>query len=172
MKNLPYIPVMLLILAFSATSTICLSQISQNIKLSDDKPINVISFQEMQFGTFSQGAIGGTITITSQGDRQTTGSITPLNIGSNFFPLIFEVEAPEGSVISISRGDDIILHGSNGGTMSLKIGDAFPGNTFISNTAPPGRTQVRIGGTLTVGNLVTSPPGTYSGKFYITFMLE
>ena len=163
---------MLLIVAFSATSTICLSQISQNIKLSEDKPINVTSFQNMQFGTFSQGASGGTIAITSHGDRQTTGSITPLNIGPNSFPLIFEVEAPVGSIISISRGDDIILQGSNGGTMTLKIGNAFPGNTFISNTAPPGRTQVRIGGTLTVGNVATSPPGSYSGNFSITFMLE
>lgn len=172
MKNLPYIPVMLLVMAFSATSTLCLSQISQNIKLGDENPITVVSLQDMQFGTFSQGPAGGTIAITPQGDRSTTGSITPLNMGAVVLPLIFEVEAPIGSIISISRTENIIMNGSNGGTMTLKIGDAVPGNTFISNTAPPGRTQVMMGGTLTVGNLSASPPGSYSGKFNITFMLE
>ncbi len=172
MKYLPYIPAMLIIVAFCVTTNMGYCQISQPVKLNDEKPITVVNYQDIQFGTFSQGPGGGTITITPQGERQVTGSVVPLNFNSTFFPLIFEVEAPEGSVISIADTGPILLHGSNGGTMTLMIGDAFPGKTFVSNSSPPGRTQVRLGATLTVGSPATSPPGKYSGNINITFILE
>jgi hypothetical protein len=133
---------------------------------------SVTTLQNLCFGAFAQGSNGGTITISTNGSRNATGSVIPLNTGSFPAQAIFGVEAPEGTIISILNGPDVNLTGSNGGTMSLHIETADPLSPFISSVAPPGKIIVNLGGTLTVGDAFTSPPGSYSGTFYITFNNE
>ncbi len=126
----------------------------------------------MHFGAFTQGAIGGSIVISPTGMRTATGDVVLLNMGVSFLEAIFEIEGIVGSNVSIVNGPNATLTGSNGGTMSMSIGAATPGSSFINNVAPPGRTPVHIGGTLYVGAPASNPPGTYSGTFYITFNQE
>lgn len=132
----------------------------------------VSTLQNLSFGAFTQGSSGGTIIINNDGSRNATGTIVPLNLGVAYFQAIFAVEAPQGTVISLLNGPDASLTGSNGGSMSLKIGNSNPASPFISGVAPPLKTQISVGGTLTVGTPQQSPPGTYSGTFYITFNNE
>lgn len=128
--------------------------------------------QGLIFGAFFQGAVGGSVIIYPDGSRSVTGDIMQANLGIPFSPAIFEVDANPGTVISILNGPDAVLTGSNGGSVSLHIGSASTGPMFISTVAPPDRTQVRIGGTLTVGSAVTTPAGIYSGTFSVTFIQE
>ncbi|MCW3117564.1 MAG: hypothetical protein JWM28_1646 [Chitinophagaceae bacterium] len=143
---------------------ICLSAASQ--------VISVTTVQNMSFGAFSQGSSGGSVIIASSGSRTATGNVVPLNLGIQYFQAIFDVEASVNTIVSILNGPDATLTGSNGGTMSLHIGSSDPGSPFINAVAPPGRTQINIGGVLTIGNTASSPPGNYSGTFYITFNNE
>lgn len=138
----------------------------------DPGAIYVYTIQDLQFGSFVQGSSGGTITVSNAGVRSTTGTVLLLNQGSAFFEAIIDVEAAEGSLISITNGADVTLTGSNGGTMLLHIGNPSPGSPFNVTVSPPATTSVHIGGTLTVGNSGASPPGTYSGIFYVTFNQE
>jgi hypothetical protein len=62
------------------------------------------------------------------------------------------VEAAPGSLISITNGPDATLTGSNGGTVSLHIGNSDPTSPFNTTVSPTSRTPVNIGGTLTIGN--------------------
>jgi hypothetical protein len=133
---------------------------------------SVETIQNLQFGAFSQGNLGGSVIVSNNGSRSSTGSVVPLNLGQAYFQAIFEVEAPEGTVLSILNGPDAILTGSNGGSMSLHLGNPDPASPFINIAAPPLKTKVSIGGTLTVGNPQQSPPGTYTGTFYIIFNNE
>lgn len=133
---------------------------------------SVTTLQNLSFGTFSQGSSGGTVTISATGSRSVTGSVMPFNLGPSCFQAIFEVEAPAGTIISILAGPNATLRGSNGGSMTLQLGIADKGATFVSSVSPPASTQVSIGGTLTVGDAAASPPGTYTGTFYITFNNE
>jgi len=128
--------------------------------------------QNMSFGAFSRGNNGGTITISNSGTRSVTGDVALLNLGISYYESIFEVEAALGTVVSITNGPNVTLTGSNGGTMTMQIGSSNPASPFINSVAPPGRTAVRIGGTLTVGNATASPAGSYSGTFNITFHNE
>jgi Domain of unknown function (DUF4402) len=128
--------------------------------------------QGLNFGTFSHGPSGGTVIIYPNGTRSVTGDIVQLSAGIPFSPAIFEVEANPGTVVSIVNGPDVLLTGSNGGTMALHIGSSSTGSPFISNVAPPGRTEVRIGGTLLVGSPLANPGGAYSGSFMVTFIQE
>jgi hypothetical protein len=56
--------------------------------------------------------------------------------------------------------------------MSLHIGNTDVGSPFITTVAPPGKTRVNVGGTLTVSSPAANPPDSYSGSFYITFNQE
>lgn len=138
----------------------------------DPGAISVYSVQDMSFGAFTQGATGGTVIITPAGVRSVTGTVLPLNMGVFYYQAIFEIDAPEGSIISIMNGPDETLSGSNGGTMTLKLGASSPGSPFVTTVTQPLRTVVNIGGTLTVGDATAAPPGNYTGSFYVTFNQE
>lgn len=126
--------------------------------------------QGLQFGAFYQGALGGTVIVYPNGSRSTTGSVIQTNQGIAFSPAIFEVDAEPGTLVTIVNGPDVTLSGSNGGTISLHIGSSDPASPFIATQTSPGRTQIRIGGTLTLTNPLANPPGNYSGTFSVTFI--
>jgi hypothetical protein len=128
--------------------------------------------QGLIFGAFFQGATGGTVNIYPDGSRSVTGDLIQANLGTPFSPAIFEVDANPGTVIFILNGPDEYLTGSNGGSLRLHLGEASTGSLFISTINPPDRTQVRIGGTLTVGNALANPSGMYSGTFNVTFIQQ
>ena len=128
--------------------------------------------QGLIFGAFFQGIAGGTVIIYPDGSRSVTGDIVQANLGMPYSPAIFEIEAQSGTLISILNGPDVTLHGSNGGAIILHLGTSSTGSPFITTVAPPGRTQVRVGGTLTIGSPLANPPGAYSGTFSITFIQE
>jgi hypothetical protein len=128
--------------------------------------------QGLNFGAFIEGNSGGTVIVYANGSRSVTGSIIQVSQGSSFSPAIFQVTAVPGTIITISNGPDIILSGSNGGSMSMHIGASSLGSPFVATANPPARTQLSIGGTLTVGNPLANPPGNYSGTFSVTFIQQ
>jgi len=126
--------------------------------------------QGLNFGAFYQGGSGGTIIVYPSGARATTGSVIQTSQGYSFSPAIFEVDAEPGTLITILNGPDVTLTGSNGGTINLTIGDSDPPSPFIATATSPSRTMIRIGGILTLGNPLASPPGNYNGTFSVTFI--
>ncbi len=138
------------------------------------KPITIYTnpAQGLIFGAFYQGASGGTIIVNHDGTRSATGSLVLASLGYTYSAAIFEIDANQGTAISIMNGPDVMLSGSNGGSISLHIGSASTGASFVTSVVSPARTQVRIGGTLTVGNPLANPSGNYSGSFSVTFIQQ
>jgi hypothetical protein len=136
------------------------------------KPMSVTTFQNLSFGAIIQGFSGGTVIIYPSGSRSVTGDILQVNLGYSYYPAIFEVGANLGTLVTILNGPDVTLHGNNGGTMTFHLGESDPPSPFINTLHPPGLTQVRIGGTLTVGSALANPAGNYSGVFSVTFIQE
>src|SRR5450759_3335754 len=128
--------------------------------------------QNLSFGAFYHGNAGGSVIIYPTGSRSSTGDVVLLNLGYSFSTGLYDVVANRGTLVSIINGPDVLLSGSNGGSLTLKIGDSNPSGPFIITTTPPAATQVRIGGTLIVGNPLANPPGNYSGTFDVTFVQE
>ncbi|QGK73461.1 DUF4402 domain-containing protein [Flavobacterium sp. SLB02] len=126
--------------------------------------------QGLNFGAFYQGGTGGSVIVYPNGSRATTGSVIQTSQGFSFSPAIFEVEAEPGTLVTIVNGPDVILTGSNGGTIVLSIGSADPPSPFIATATSPSRTLIRVGGTLTIGNPLVNPPGNYNGTFSVTFI--
>jgi hypothetical protein len=128
--------------------------------------------QGLIFGAFFQGVSGGTVIIYPDGSRSVTGSIVQANLGFLFSPAIFEIDANRGTLISIVNGPDVTLTGSNGGSIQLHVGASSLGAQFITTATPPARTQLRVGGILTIGSPLANPAGSYSGMFSVTFIQE
>src|SRR5687768_1148877 len=100
--------------------------------------IEIYPIQDISFGAFYSGSAGGTLTVAHDGSRSATGDIIPMNMGFIYSPAVFEIEAPQGTVISILKGPDVTLSGSNGGSMILHIEDADVGPSFNNTITPPG----------------------------------
>ncbi len=135
-------------------------------------PNSVSTLQNLNFGAFFQGISGGTVIIYPDGSRLVNGDIIGANLGIPYNPAIFELDSEPGVLFSIVNGPDAVLTGSNGGSMILHLGESDPHSPFIVTSAPPGRTQVRVGGTLIVGSPLANPAGIYNCTFTITFNQE
>jgi hypothetical protein len=161
-----------LILPLCGILVFLMSQLSLFGQPHPPRPIQVFTVKDINFGAFVQGLSGGTVIVYPNGFRSTTGDIMQVNLGYQFYPAIFEIDVLPGTMISILFGPDAILTGSNGGTLTMHIGASEPQSPFATTAYPPSRTQVRIGGTLIVGNQYANPPGAYSGSFTVTFNQE
>ena len=159
---------------FSVTVTSILIGFSVHAQEAPPRPISlyVNPAQGLIFGAFFQGLAGGSVIIFPDGSRSVTGDLLQANLGLPFSPAIFEIDANPGTVISILNGPDAILTGSNGGFLTLHVGNASTGPIFISSAIPPDRTQVRMGVSLTAGCSMANPAGVYSGSFSVTFIQE
>jgi hypothetical protein len=137
------------------------------------RPVQVtVTAQTLSFGAFTHGVAGGTVAISSGGIRSATGDVILLNLGFSYSTALYQLVGNAGTVISILNGPDVSLPGSNGGSITLHIGASSPASPFVISTVPPAYTLLNIGGTLTVGNSGSNPPGSYSGTFNITFIQE
>lgn len=128
--------------------------------------------QEISFGAFTQGASGGSITISPEGTRIASGTVVPLNFGSTYLPLILEIEGPKGSIVSMLTDETTLLTGSNGGVMKLKLRRSNPMMPFIISEDALAKSVIKLGAELVAGNLIESPPGNYSGSLHISFVVE
>ena len=163
---------LLLALLGVCLSLLCRAQLPTDSLPKDPSKISVYAVQNLNFGTIYQGNAGGTVTVSNAGARSVTGDVVAITQGSVVYPAIFEVEAPSGTVVTIQNGADATLTGSNGGTMTLRLGASNPTSPFTVTATPPARTQVSIGGTLTVGSTSVSKAGSYSGTFNIIFFQQ
>lgn len=134
--------------------------------------VTVNMSQNLAFGAFYHFNTGGSVIINSDGSRSSTGDVVLLNLGFSYSTGLYDIVGNPGTLVSILNGPDAILTGSSGGSMTLQIGNTDPSNPFVITTLPPASTQLRIGGTLIVGNPLLNPPGNYSGTFDVTFVQE
>ena len=145
--------------------------ISNNILAQEDppRPLTATTIQNISFGTFYQGATGGTVTVNSSGSRFAGGTVVLL-FGS-FSPAIFEITGNPGTVVSFLKPTSTLTDGSSH-SMSFEIDETNPSTPFVLTNNYPTPTQVTMGGILTVGTTAANPPGIYNGTFAITFVKE
>ena len=131
--------------------------------------VTVNTAQHLSFGSFIQNGNNGTVTVTYDGFRTATGSIILPNMSSIVTPALFIVDAEPGTLITIMNGSTATLTGSNGGTLSLSLGESSTRSPFITAGQ---LTDVFIGGTLTIESLGANPAGFYNGQFQVTFIQQ
>ena len=138
---------------------------------SGGRPLRATTRENFQFGAFAVGATGGQLQLSPAGVRTATGTVVPLNLGLPVSSLLIEIRADDGTIISVLM-NNVQLTGSNGGSMTLSMGNTNPVSPFVFPNIHPPKLDLFIGGNLTVGNTQSVPPGNYFGTLYVTFMVE
>lgn len=163
--------IVLMVLLLSAARLMC-QEMPPKPSSSGTISVYVDPSQGLAFGAFYQIGTGGTVTVDAGGSRSSSGNVILANLGYTYSPVLFQVTANAGTTISIMNGPDVSLTGSNGGSMNLHLGRSDVGSPFTTTANPPSKTQVRIGGTLTIGSAIANPPGSYNGTFTVTFIQQ
>ena len=71
------------------------------------RPISVtVTAQGLSFGTFTQGAAGGTVTVTATGTRSATGDVVLLSLTPLHSAAMYEVVGNPGTLVSLLNGSD------------------------------------------------------------------
>ena len=146
---------------------------STEIKGQEDppRPPSITVAQDLSFGAFYHGAVGGTVSVSPAGSRTSTGDIVLVGLGYLFSPARYNVYSNAGTVISILNGPDVPLTWTSY-SMNLHIGTTLPLSPFVNPNPYSVPTELTVGATLTVGNALANPPGTYTGTFNITLVIE
>ncbi|MFO7940372.1 MAG: DUF4402 domain-containing protein [Bacteroidales bacterium] len=137
------------------------------------RSLTVTATQAIHFGTFWVGATGGDVIVGWDGSRSSTGDVVLLAMAPLAQPAIFEVKLCHGRNVIITFSPTTLLTNGTGGSLTLEIGPTEQGGnnaSFITNNDCNFITPLRVGGTLAIPG--SSPSGTYSGSFDITFNHE
>ncbi len=134
------------------------------------RPMSVITYQNLNFGSIIQGNSGGTVIIYPDGTRSSTGNLILPPLGSQGNEAIFEIKAPPGTLITVLLSNTVLSNGAH--SMSVLIGPTNPISPFITTHQQAGTSFIHVGATLTVGNPLENPAGNYSGSFTVTFIQE
>jgi len=161
---------------FLVIALIIVCGFATTLKAQEDPPRPVIitfnPAQPLAFGAFTPGMSGGTVTVLPDGSRLSSGDVILLNMAYLYTPAMFYVRANPGTILSILVNPPVTLTGSNGGTLTLQTGSSLPASPFVTILPWPQQTTVLLGGTLTVGNIIANPAGSYTGNFNVIFVQE
>ena len=133
--------------------------------------VEVRNAQFLNFGSFTVGPTGGTVSVGFNGERNSTGDIHLLNIGSSSVSYaIFDVYANPGTILQIQYPTEVKLVGPEASDVTLTINpdtEIDTGRIFVTNLNPH---AVYVGGTLSIPSGAAAPAGPYNGSFSLTFI--
>ncbi len=143
----------------------------QNMPFPPPNQLQVFAVQQLSFGSFFPGSSGGTVIVSPTGSRSSTGTV--VLAGGAAYQAIFEVRLIPGRLVQIQIGPSVqLLRIGGGGMMTMQIGPTDKGTSFVTTGGHPFRNPVGVGGTLTVGDIMANPAGSYEGSFSVTFIQE
>lgn len=157
-------------LIFILASGILFSVTCTEIKAQEEppRPPSITLVTDLSFGAF-YSATGGTVTV-DQYDTRTSVNVTLFSFGSSS-AAHFNIHANSGTIINILNIPDFQLTWG-GYSMTVKIGSTDPVLPFVNTNPYSVPTELTIGATLYVGNPASNPPGTYTGTFNVTLIVE
>lgn len=120
--------------------------------------VNLVARNGIVFGDISASAIPGTVTISTNGARTTTGGAT-VNSNTNGTPAKFEASGDPNALYTITLPDSIVLTSGAGDSMTVINFSSTPDASGQLDSS--GRQDLNVGATLNVGSF--QPFGAYRG---------
>ena len=160
---------------FSAVVFFCLfsAQVHAQSPFPPPGQLQVYATQELAFGAFFTGSSGGTVTLSPQGSRSVTGTVTGLAL-DNGSAAVFDLRLIPGRIVHIVLPASAQLVRIGGGeTMTItNFTTDKPGNQLVTAASHPFINPVQVGATLNVQHSAANPSGEYTGSFNVTFIQE
>ncbi|HPR73214.1 MAG TPA: DUF4402 domain-containing protein [Bacteroidales bacterium] len=126
---------------------------------------------DLAFGAFYHGAAGGTVSVDENDSRSSSGDVVLLGLGYPVSAARFNINSNPGTLINILSIPDFTLSW-NSYTMLVEIENSNPSLPFVNNNDYSIPTELSFGARLHVGNSLSNPPGSYSGSFEVTLVIE
>ncbi len=124
--------------------------------------------QGLNFGSLYPVGSGGTVTISDDGVRSSTGSVIlfPSAYNECSFTMSTTRRNRTYYIYSLSIQSPVIMTRTGGGSMTLYLNTN--GSNYGWSVTQRYPVTLYMGGTLYVGSVTANPPGNYSGSFTIT----
>lgn len=135
-------------------------------------PITLNAVNELEFGRFATGTIGGTVELTPAPTTTVTPSTTDITKVAGGAPRTaasYTVTGAAGHYYTIGLPTEAVtLDGSNGGTMTVTYFTSYSVNGAVATVGllTGGSDTFYVGGTLNINGSQTE--GLYSGSFDVT----
>lgn len=156
------------VMLFLLTTAWCLhdaqaATTSSTVEVNIVSTVNLVAKTGIVFGDISVSSIPGTVTISTDGARTTTGGAT-VNSNTSGTPAQFEASGDPNALYSITLPDSIILTSEAGDSMTVDNFSSTPetGGQLDSS----GRQDLNVGATLNVGSFQAF--GAYRGLMSTT----
>lgn len=143
--------------------------ITGNIQTEIVAPITVEETEQLNFGKILTQTSGGTVQISPDNNRVSTGNVALTNDIYNAGSFVLAT-TPNSLITVVLPQGKLKLHSSSGsGELTV---DQFVSNissTGQNTNATDGKLRINIGATLYVGDWKSNPTGTYTGTYEIVF---
>lgn len=137
--------------------------------------VEALTTQEMaqlNFGRFSPETQGGKIILTPDGVRTAEGTVALA--GGTHNPAIFYITGQYEATFSISLPAEpaVLTNPETGKTILVSEWKSSPAPGRSAGKLLGGGMTVRIGASLTVGDMTANPVGFYAGTYAVTFTYD
>lgn len=133
-------------------------------------PVTATETELLNFGRIVPETAGGTVRITPQGERTSTGSITLMD--DAYSAGRFTIAGMPSSLVSIVLPQTpqrlVLSSGVSEVTVDEFTSDVPVGGQVVRQN--DGKAEISIGATLYIGNGLTNPAGYYTGTYEVVFM--
>jgi len=124
---------------------------------------------QLNFGKFSPAVHGGQVSVTPDGMRSTSGTVT-LSGGTARSGIFYITGTPDALFsIQLPSGPAVLSEKYSGKTMEVNNWVTYPQAGSGTGILVNGQQFVYLGATLNVGSLIDNPAGIYTGAFSLTF---
>ncbi|MDH4473689.1 MAG: DUF4402 domain-containing protein [Fluviicola sp.] len=137
----------------------------------EERRISITQLSNLSFGAFYPGQLGGSIEITKNGTRSSSGSVILLHSELNASAAVFEIKCPSNTMIHVMIDPIIELQDQSNGTIRCEPIFTEPTQFVSPNNAESGFLY-SIGAKLTIQDASFESPGKYSGRFNVFILLE
>jgi len=155
------------------TVKVCYAQDYPPLSFGDQDLLqtSIYTVNPFRFGVFYPGYTGGSITLSEDGMRTSTGTVVILHQGI-VGPAVFEITTAASTMIQLNYENEIHLTSSTGASLLLVPGELSRGNPFISPPDAESGFMVTLGGTIEISGSTQNPPGEYSGTLQVSIVVE
>ena len=124
---------------------------------------------ELNFGRFSPETAGGVVKLTPLGVRSSAGTVALS--GGTHNAASFHITGQYGATVTITLPSTpaVLINSASSKTMEVSNFESFPSAGLGVGVLTDGELEVKVGATLTVGDMNDNPVGIYEGTYSITF---
>lgn len=170
MKNIVLLLFSFLTFLFSAVSEVkAQAKVTATATAEIIEALTSTETAQLNFGRFSPETQGGKVVLTPDGTRTALGTVVLAGGTHNSAAFYITGQYEATFSIALPSGPELLTNLQNDKTMQVSDWQSFPAPGIGVGKLIGGAMTVRVGASLTVGDMNANPTGLYAGTYAVTF---